>query len=45
MINRKSSLQATERLTPLPVDWDAIEEEATELLQRYIRLDTTKKAE
>ncbi len=31
----------TERLAPLPVDWDALEQEATDLLQRYLRIDTT----
>ena len=41
MSNSKTSQQTSERLAPLPVDWDSIEEEACELLQRYIRLDTT----
>lgn len=41
MSSRKTSQETSQRLTPLDVDWDAIEEEATELLQRYIRLDTT----
>lgn len=29
------------RLGELPIDWDAVEVEATELLQRYLRIDTT----
>jgi acetylornithine deacetylase/succinyl-diaminopimelate desuccinylase-like protein len=29
------------RLPELPIDWDAVEAEAVELLQRYIRVDTT----
>jgi acetylornithine deacetylase/succinyl-diaminopimelate desuccinylase-like protein len=29
------------RLAPLPIDWDELELEATEILQRYIRIDTT----
>jgi len=32
---------AADRLPPLPVDWEAVEQEATELLQRYLRIDTT----
>jgi acetylornithine deacetylase/succinyl-diaminopimelate desuccinylase-like protein len=31
----------TEKLSALPVDWDAVEQEATDLLQRYLRIDTT----
>ena len=30
-----------ERLAPLPIDWDAVEQEATDLLQRYLRINTT----
>jgi len=29
------------RLPDLPIDWDAVEGEATELLRRYLRIDTT----
>ncbi len=39
-----SGSHATSRegpLASLPVDWDAIELEATEILQRYLRIDTT----
>ena len=28
-------------LAPLPIDWEAVELEATELLTRYLRIDTT----
>lgn len=31
----------TERLPELPIDWAEIEQEATDLLQRYLRIDTT----
>lgn len=31
----------SERLPELPVDWEEIEQEATDLLQRYLRIDTT----
>jgi acetylornithine deacetylase/succinyl-diaminopimelate desuccinylase-like protein len=31
----------TEKLPALPIDWDEIEDEATSLLQRYLRIDTT----
>ena len=41
MTSRKSAQHTSDRLAPLPIDWDSIEEEASELLQRYIRLDTT----
>lgn len=30
-----------ERLPELPIDWAEIEQEATDLLQRYLRIDTT----
>jgi acetylornithine deacetylase/succinyl-diaminopimelate desuccinylase-like protein len=30
-----------EKLAPLPIDWEEIEQEATDLLQRYLRIDTT----
>jgi acetylornithine deacetylase/succinyl-diaminopimelate desuccinylase-like protein len=30
-----------ERLPPLPIDWDEVEQEATEWLRRYLALDTT----
>ncbi|MGE4606905.1 MAG: M20/M25/M40 family metallo-hydrolase [Myxococcota bacterium] len=30
-----------EKLSALPVDWDELEDEATSLLQRYLRIDTT----
>lgn len=30
-----------ERLPALPIDWRAVEEEATDLLRRYLRIDTT----
>ena len=29
------------KLAALPIDWDEIEQEATDLLQRYLRIDTT----
>lgn len=29
------------KLPPLPIDWDELEREATELLQAYLRIDTT----
>lgn len=32
---------ADEKLLSLPIDWDEIEQEATALLQRYLRIDTT----
>jgi acetylornithine deacetylase/succinyl-diaminopimelate desuccinylase-like protein len=28
-------------LSPLPIDWEEVESEATDLLQRYLRIDTT----
>jgi len=30
-----------EKLLALPIDWEAVEHEATELLQTYLRIDTT----
>jgi acetylornithine deacetylase/succinyl-diaminopimelate desuccinylase-like protein len=30
-----------EKLPALPIDWDELELEATTLLQRYLRIDTT----
>jgi acetylornithine deacetylase/succinyl-diaminopimelate desuccinylase-like protein len=33
--------QPSARLPEIPVDWDAIEHEATQLLQTYLRIDTT----
>ena len=35
-----SATTAAARLAPLPIDWDEVELEATEILQRYIRIDT-----
>ena len=32
---------AGEKLPPLPIDWAEVEQEATELLVRYLRIDTT----
>jgi hypothetical protein len=36
-----SATTAAARLAPLPIDWGELELEATEILQRYIRIDTT----
>lgn len=33
--------EASSPLPPLPIDWDAVEQEASDLLQRYLRIDTT----
>ncbi|UCE87820.1 MAG: M20/M25/M40 family metallo-hydrolase, partial [Deltaproteobacteria bacterium] len=33
--------RSSDPLPPLPIDWDEVEREATDLLQRYIRIDTT----
>ena len=35
------SLSAEERLPRLDIDWDGVEDEARDLLQRYLRIDTT----
>jgi len=36
-----TSTLSESKLLALPVDWDALEREATELLQTYLRIDTT----
>ncbi|MFQ5513102.1 MAG: M20/M25/M40 family metallo-hydrolase [Myxococcota bacterium] len=36
-----SAAQLAARLPPLPIDWVAVELEASDLLQRYLRIDTT----